>query len=68
MKEVRTVKQDVGKIIKDDGKKALKRVKNGNAVGPNNILVLAKLFNMILDLEEMPKAWRRSGLVQLQRD
>ena len=35
--EKKTVEQEVGKIIKDEVRKALKRMKNGKAVGPDDI-------------------------------
>ena len=37
MEEVETVEQDVRNITKDDVRRALKRMKNGKAVGPDDI-------------------------------
>ena len=39
VEEVETVEQEVGKISKDDVRKALKRMRNGKAVGSDDILV-----------------------------
>ena len=36
MEEVETVEQEVRKISKDEGRKALKKMKNGKAVGPDD--------------------------------
>ncbi|KAK3513451.1 hypothetical protein QTP70_015450, partial [Hemibagrus guttatus] len=59
---VNSVEQEVDKIKKDDVRKALKRMKSGNAVGPDNITVevwkclgeaavefLTSLFNRVLE-------------------
>ncbi|KAK3548972.1 hypothetical protein QTP70_022655 [Hemibagrus guttatus] len=73
---VNSVEQKVDKIRKDEVRKALKRMKSGKAVGPDDILVevwkclgeaavefLASLFNRVLESERMPEEWRRSVLV-----
>ncbi|KAK3535754.1 hypothetical protein QTP70_021053 [Hemibagrus guttatus] len=73
---VNSVEQEVDKIRKDEVRKALKRMKSGKAVGPDDIPVevwkclgkaavefLASLFNRILESEKMPEEWRRSVLV-----
>ncbi|KAK3544885.1 hypothetical protein QTP86_027580, partial [Hemibagrus guttatus] len=75
---VNSVEQEVDKIRKDEVRKALKRMKSGKAVGPDDILVevwkclgeaavefLASLFNRVLESERMPKEWRRSVLVPI---
>ncbi|KAK3531362.1 hypothetical protein QTP70_018162, partial [Hemibagrus guttatus] len=72
------VQQKVDKIRKDEVRKALKRMKSGKAVGPDDILVevwkclgeaavefLASLFNRVLESERMPEEWRRSVLVPI---
>ncbi|KAK3561697.1 hypothetical protein QTP86_012539 [Hemibagrus guttatus] len=73
---VNSVEQKVNKIRKDEIRKALKRMKSGKAVGPDDIPVevwkclgeaavefLTSLFNRVLESEKMPEEWRRSVLV-----
>ncbi|KAK3538100.1 hypothetical protein QTP70_029825, partial [Hemibagrus guttatus] len=73
-----SVEQKVDKIRKDEVRKALKRMKSGKAVGPDDIPVevwkclgeaavefLASLFNRVLESERMPEEWRRSVLVPI---
>ncbi|KAK3542583.1 hypothetical protein QTP86_031285, partial [Hemibagrus guttatus] len=68
----------VDKIRKDGVKKALKRMKSGKAVGPDDVPVevwkclgeaavefLNSLFNRDLESERMPEEWRRSVLVPI---
>ncbi|KAK3528935.1 hypothetical protein QTP70_012846 [Hemibagrus guttatus] len=75
---VNSVEQKVDKIRKDEVRKALKRMKSGKAVGPDDIPVevwkclgeaavefLASLFNRVLGSERMPEEWRRSVLVPI---
>ncbi|KAK3565745.1 hypothetical protein QTP86_015006 [Hemibagrus guttatus] len=75
---VNSVEQKVDKIRKDEVRKALKRMKSGKAVGPDDIPVevwkclgeaavefLTSLFNRVLESERMPKEWRRSVLVPI---
>ncbi|KAK3526050.1 hypothetical protein QTP70_012885 [Hemibagrus guttatus] len=75
---VNSVGQKVDKIRKDEVRKALKRMKSGKAVGPDDIPVevwkclgeaavefLANLFNRVLESERMPEEWRRSVLVPI---
>ncbi|KAK3559772.1 hypothetical protein QTP86_020723 [Hemibagrus guttatus] len=75
---VNSVEQKVDKIRKDEVRKALKRMKSGKAVGPDDIPVevwkclgeaavefLTSLFNRVLESERMPEEWRRSVLVQI---
>ncbi|KAK3539832.1 hypothetical protein QTP70_013351 [Hemibagrus guttatus] len=75
---VNSVEQKVDKIRKDNVRKALKRMKSGKAVGPDDIPVevwkclgeaavefLANLFNRVLESERMPEEWRRSVLVPI---
>ncbi|KAK3525313.1 hypothetical protein QTP86_029120, partial [Hemibagrus guttatus] len=69
---------EVNKIRKDEVRKALKRMKSGKAVGPDDIPVevwkclgeaavefLTSLFNRVLESERMPEEWRRSVLVPI---
>ncbi|KAK3570516.1 hypothetical protein QTP86_020094 [Hemibagrus guttatus] len=75
---VNSVEQKVDKIRKDEVRKALKRMKSGKAVGPDDIPVevwkclgeaavefLASLFNRVLESERMPEEWRKSVLVPI---
>ncbi|KAK3524445.1 hypothetical protein QTP70_029322 [Hemibagrus guttatus] len=75
---VNSVEQKVDKIRKDEVRKALKRMKSGKAVGPDDIPVevwtclgeaavefLTSLFNRVLKSERMPEEWRRSVLVPI---
>ncbi|KAK3515449.1 hypothetical protein QTP70_021407 [Hemibagrus guttatus] len=75
---VNSVEQKVDKIRKDEVRKALKRMKSGKAVGPDDIPVevwkclgeaavefLIGLFNRVLESERMPEEWRRSVLVPI---
>ena len=74
--EVVIVNRDVHRISRDEVRTAMKKMKNGKAVGPDNIPVeawkylgeiavvfLTRLFNRILSGERMPEEWRRSILV-----
>ncbi|KAK3541104.1 hypothetical protein QTP86_014143 [Hemibagrus guttatus] len=75
---VNSVEQKVDKIRKDEVRKALKRMKSGKAVGPDDIPVevwkclgeaavefLTSLFNRVLESERMPEEWR-SVLVRIK--
>ncbi|KAK3560854.1 hypothetical protein QTP86_022604 [Hemibagrus guttatus] len=75
---VNSVEQKVDKVRKDEVRKALKRMKSGKAVGPDDIPVevwkclgeaavefLTSLFNRVLESEKMPEEWRRSVLVPI---
>ncbi|KAK3507053.1 hypothetical protein QTP70_003306 [Hemibagrus guttatus] len=75
---VNSVEQKVDKNRKDEVRKALKRMKSGKAVGPDDIPVevwkclgeaavefLTSLFNRVLESERMPEEWRRSVLVPI---
>ncbi|KAK3531499.1 hypothetical protein QTP70_023281 [Hemibagrus guttatus] len=75
---VNSVEQKVDKIRKDEVRKALKRMKSGKAVGPDDIPVevwkclgeaavefFTSLFNRVLESEKMPEEWRRSVLVPI---
>ncbi|KAK3574870.1 hypothetical protein QTP86_018337 [Hemibagrus guttatus] len=75
---VNSVEQKVDKIRKDEVRKALKLMKSGKAVGPDDIPVevwkclgeaavefVTSLFNRVLESERMPEEWRRSVLVPI---
>ncbi|MCJ8729767.1 hypothetical protein PDJAM_G00110730 [Pangasius djambal] len=68
---VTSVEQKVDKIRKDEVGKALKRMKSGKAVGPDDIPVevwkclgeaavefFTSLFNRVLEIVKMPEEWR----------
>ena len=72
VKEMETVKHDVRKEDKNEVSKAMRRMKNRKAAGPDDILVevlecrgeragefLTKTFNMILESQKMYKEWRK---------
>ena len=72
------VNQEVRWISKEEVKAAMRRLKSGKAVGPDDIPVeawrclgemavefLTRLFNTILESERMPEEWRRSVLVPI---
>ncbi|KAI5625322.1 hypothetical protein C0J50_15181 [Silurus asotus] len=76
--DVELVKQDVDRISKEEVRAAIKRMKSGKSVGPDDIPVeawrclgemavefLTRLFNRILEGEKMPEEWRRSVLVPI---
>ncbi|XP_061649478.1 band 4.1-like protein 5 isoform X3 [Phyllopteryx taeniolatus] len=78
VEEPSVVDQEVAMIGKGEVRKALKRMKNGKAVGPDDIPVevwkhlgevavefLTSLFNRILACEKMPEEWRKSVLVTI---
>ena len=66
------IRKKVDKIKKDEVRKALKRMKSGKAVGPDDIPVevwkclgevavglLTRLFNRILETDRIPDKWRK---------
>ena len=70
-----TVSSHVRRITKDAVKAAMRRMKRGKAVGPDDIPIeawkalgdigvnfLTKLFNQLLETEEMPEEWRKSKM------
>ena len=76
LNDVERVNQEVGEISMNEVRMAMKKMKNGKAVGPDNIPVEAwrclgemavrfftRLFNRILNGERMPEEWRKSTLV-----
>ncbi|KAG2455321.1 RTJK polymerase, partial [Polypterus senegalus] len=76
--DVEIVNQEVQRISKEEVRTAMKRMKNGKAIGPDDIPMeawrclgemamefLTRLFNGILESERMPEEWRRSVLVPI---
>ncbi|RJG15641.1 hypothetical protein D4A39_16580, partial [Alcanivorax profundi] len=76
--EANKVEKEVERISKGEVRRALKRMKRGKAVGPDDIPVevwkclgemavefLTRLFNKVLESERMPEEWRRSVLVPI---
>ena len=72
------VNQEVPQISKEEVRAAMKRMKRGKAVGPDDIPTeawsclgelavdfLTRLFNNILATEKMPEEWRQSILVPI---
>ena len=73
-----SINRDVGRISMDEVRMAMKKMKNGKAVGPDDIPVeawrclgemavrfLNSLCNRILAGERMPEEWRKSTLVPI---
>ena len=71
------VNLEVEKISKEEVRENMKRMKNGKAVGPDDIPVevwkclgeialelLTKLYNRTMESERMPEEWRDSILIQ----
>lgn len=78
--EPERIRKKVDQFRKDEVRKALKRMKSGKAVGPDDIPVevwkclgemsvdfLTRLFNRILDSNKMPDEWRKSVLVPIYK-
>ncbi|XP_051786647.1 uncharacterized protein LOC127528918 [Erpetoichthys calabaricus] len=76
--DVEIMNQEVQRISKEEVRTAMKRMKNGKAVGLDDIPVeawrclgemameiLTRLFNGILESERMSEEWRRSVLVPI---
>ena len=72
------VKLEVEKIIKEEVRENMKRMKNGKAVGPDDIPVevwkclgeialefLTELYNRTMESERMPEEWRDSILIPI---
>jgi hypothetical protein len=70
----------VARIMEDDVKEALRRMKNKKATGPDDIAVeawkvcgnvgviwLTGLLNQVMREEEMPNAWRKSTTVSIYK-
>lgn len=76
--DVEIVNQEVQGISENKVRAAMKKMKSGKEVGPDDIPVeawrclgemqvkfLIRLFNKILESESMPEEWRRSVLVPI---
>ncbi|XP_042872733.1 uncharacterized protein LOC122253579 [Penaeus japonicus] len=71
----------VARVTQDEVKRALKKMKRGKALGPDNIPIeawisleeagvgyLTSLFNKILAEERMPDKWRKSTLIPIYKN
>ena len=69
---------EVEKISKEEMREHMKRIKNGKAVGPDDIPVevwkclgeialefLTKLYNITMESERMPDEWRDSIMIPI---
>ena len=79
--EVAVVDKEVAEISQAEVRRALKRMKSGKAVGPDDISVeawkclgevavqfLTRTFNKVSESERMPEEWRRSVLVPIYKN
>ena len=79
--EVAVVDGEVAEISQAEVRRALKRMKSGKAVGPDDIPVeawkclgevavqfLTRTFNKVSESERMPEEWRRSVLVPIYKN
>ena len=77
--EAEVVNEEVNCVSREEVKNALRKMKKGKAVGPNELPVevwkcmgemgikfLTRLFNRLLMDEQMPEEWRRSVLTVSQ--
>ncbi|KAK3542863.1 hypothetical protein QTP70_006127 [Hemibagrus guttatus] len=62
---VNSVEQEIDKIGKDEVGKALKRMKSGKAVGPDDIPV--EIFNRSLELCEVPACFKHSTIIPIPK-
>ena len=75
------VNEEVNGVSRKEVKNALRRMKKGKAVGPDEfptevwkcmgemrIKFLNRMFNRLLVGERMPKEWRRSVLIQIYKN
>ena len=73
--------QEVPRISMNEVRAAMKKIKSGKPVGPDDILVeawkclvkwakefLTRLFKKILESENMPEEWRKSVLVSISKN
>ena len=78
--ETEMVNEDVNCVSREEVKNALRRMKKGKAVGPDELPVevwkcmgkmgiafLTRLFNRLLMGERMPEEWRRSMLIPIYK-
>ena len=79
--EAEVVNEDINCVSREEVKNALRRMKKGKAVGPDElpvevwkcmrkmgIEVLTRLFNRLLIGERMPEEWRRSVLIPIYKN
>ena len=79
--ETEVVNEEVNCVSREEVKNALRRMKKGKAVGPNEFPVevwkcmgemekkfLTRLFNRLLVGERMPEEWRRSVLIPIYKN
>ena len=79
--QARTSERDVDNISEGEVRAALKRMKNGKSVGPDEIPIeawrslggiavtwLTRLFNRLLEGEKMPDEWRKSTLIPIYKN
>ena len=79
--EPEVVNEEVNCVSREEIKNALKRIKKGKAVGPDELPVevwkcmrkmginyLTRLFNRLLMGERMPEEWRRSVLIPIYKN
>ena len=80
-KEAEVVNKEVNCISREEVKNALRRMKKGKVVGPDELPVevwkcmgemgikfLTRLFNRLLVGEQMPEQWRRSVLIPIYKN
>ena len=80
-KEAEVVNEEVNCVSREEVKNALRRMKNGKAVGPDElpaevwkcmgemgIKFLNRLFNRLLMGEQMPEEWRRSVIIPIYKN
>ena len=80
-KEVEVVNKEVNCVSRKNVKNALRKMKKGKAVGPDELPVegwkcmgeieikfLTRLFNKLLVGERMPEKWRRSVLISIYKN
>ena len=79
--ETEVVNEEVNCVSREEVKNALRRMKKGKAVGPDELPVevwkcmgemgikfLTRLFNRLLMGERMPEEWRRSVLIPIYKN
>ena len=79
--EAEVVNEEVNCVNREEVKNALRRMKKGKAVGPDELPVevwkcmgemeiefLTRLFNRLLMGERMPEEWRRSVLIPIYKN
>ena len=78
--EAEVVKEEVNCVNREEVRNAIRRMKKGKAVGPDELPVevskcmeemgiafLTRLFNRLLMGERMPEEWRRSVLIPIYK-